>query len=93
MATNSKEIASIRRRYSVALGSKTLDYDPFQDPDSIQRLIHDLSISVMDGSLLPKQASVIRSLIAVWIKVDEHKRIDRLELRVKAIEEGRSTHE
>lgn len=63
-----------------------LSYDPFEDGESMKRLLGDLTVWVLSGRVFHRQAGTVRNLIQQWIRVDEHERLDRLEKRIEALE-------
>jgi hypothetical protein len=52
---------------------QTLDYDPW----------------VLAGKIHHRLAGTIRSLIGMWVKVDEHETLPELKKRVEALEKAR----
>jgi len=65
----------------------TLDYEPFTSPANMKRLLADLTTWILAGRIHHRQASACRALVTAWIGVDEHERLDKIEERVKALEE------
>ena len=65
----------------------TLDYEPFTSPANMKRLLSDLTTWILAGRIHHRQASACRALVTAWIGVDEHERLDKIEERVKALEE------
>jgi hypothetical protein len=63
-----------------------LSYDPFVDSVSLKQLLKDLALSVLAGKLYPRQASTVRSLVGMWVRVDEHERLALLEKRIEQLE-------
>lgn len=63
-------------------------YEPFENPGNLKRFLRDLSVGVLSGKLYPRQASTIRACIGMWIRLDEHSRLDDLEKRIEALEKG-----
>lgn len=43
----------------------------------------------MAGELYPRQAGTVRSLVGMWMRVDEHERLDALEARIEQLEKER----
>ena len=64
-----------------------LDYDAFADSGSLKRLLKDLALAVLSGKISTRQAGSVRSLVSAWIRLDEHGRIERLEKKIKTLEE------
>lgn len=64
----------------------TLDYDAFESPANMKRLLADLTVWILAGRIHHRQASACRALVTAWIGVDEHERLDKIEGRVKALE-------
>jgi len=67
----------------------TVPYEPFENPANLKRFLRDLSLAVLSGKLYPRQASTIRACIGMWIRLDEHSRLDDLERRIEALEATR----
>jgi len=67
----------------------TVPYEPFENPTNLKRFLRDLSLGVLSGKLYPRQASTIRACIGMWIRLDEHSRLDDLERRIAILEECR----
>ena len=80
------------RKRSLADGKKgdprggTVPYEPFENPTNLKRFLRDLSLGVLSGKLYPRQASTIRACIGMWIRLDEHSRLDDLEKRIEVLE-------
>ncbi len=66
-----------------------LDYDPFENPDAMKRLLSDLANLILAGKLHHRAASAVRLLVAGWIEVDEHQRLDAIEKRVEELEKAK----
>jgi len=64
----------------------TVPYEPFENPANLKRFLRDLSLGVLSGKLYPRQASTIRACIGMWIRLDEHSRLDDLEKRIEVLE-------
>jgi hypothetical protein len=83
-------MTEVERRIRVrSLLPVQLDYDPFQDAESMKRLLHDLTLWVLSGRLFHRQASTVRGLIQQWIRVDEHSRLDEIDERLRKMEAER----
>lgn len=76
--------SSSRKRKTI--GGLALDYDPFESSDAMKRLVKDVTLGVLSGQVYPKVGAVVKGMVAAWIKVDEHARLDKIEKRLKAIE-------
>lgn len=63
-----------------------LSYDPFVDSAGLKHLIRDLALGVLQGQLYPRQASTVRNLVGMWVRLDEHERLDSLEKRIELLE-------
>jgi len=63
-----------------------LEYDPFVDSASLKRLLKDLALGILQGRLYPRQASTVRSLVGMWVRVDDHALLEQLERRITALE-------
>jgi len=64
----------------------SLNYDPFTGSVGLKRLLKDLALGVLSGQLTPRQASSVRSLVSMWVRVDEHSEVERLERRIARLE-------
>jgi hypothetical protein len=65
-----------------------LGYDPFQDVQSMKRLLRDLTIWVLAAKIHHRAASACRGLLRTWIDVDLHEKVPELEKRIEALEKG-----
>ena len=43
-------------------------------------------LKVLRGELYLSQATTIHALVGMWMRVDEHQRLDALEARIKKLE-------
>lgn len=66
-----------------------LNYDPYESPAAMKRLIGDLTEGVLRGTLHHRSASAVRSLVRVWIDVDLHEKLPELEKRIEVLEKQR----
>lgn len=66
-----------------------LDYDPFENPANTKRLLLDLVTWVLAGKIHHRLAGTIRTLIGMWVKVDEYEKLPELEKRIQALEKSR----
>lgn len=72
-----------------SLMPQTLDYDPFANGANTKRLLFDLVTWTLAGKIHHRLAGTIRNLIGMYIKVDEHARLDSIEQRLSELEKGR----
>ena len=70
-----------------SLMPQTLSYDPFESPANTKRLLLDLVTWTLAGKIHHRLAGTIRNLIGMYIKVDEHERLDSIEERLGELEE------
>lgn len=86
-----KKVSSARKGGPIggSLPKLALDYDPFTDSASLKRLLKDLALGLLQGRLYPRQASTVRSLVGMWVRVDEHAKLEALEARIEALEKDR----
>ena len=63
-----------------------LDYDPYQSPANMKRLIGDLTSGILLGTLHHRAASACRGLLRTWIDVDLHEKVPQLEARIEVLE-------
>jgi hypothetical protein len=66
-----------------------LDYDPYESPKMMKKLVHDLTLGVLEGRLAHRVASACRGLLRTWIDVDLHEKVPELERRVSELERAR----
>ena len=66
-----------------------LSYNPFKDAAAMKRLLADLARWVLQGRIHHRTASAVRGLVKQWIEVDEHERLDELEVRLEELEKAR----
>jgi hypothetical protein len=64
-----------------------LTYDPFESASSMKRLLSDLTKLVLAKKVHHRTASCCRALIHEYMAVDEHERLDKIEERLRALEE------
>lgn len=67
----------------------TLDYEPFESPASMKRLLRDLTVWVLAAKIHHRAASACRQLLRTWIEVDLHEKVPELEERIKVLEEAK----
>lgn len=63
-----------------------LNYDPYESPAAMKRLIADLTNGVLLGTLHHRAASACRGLLRTWIDVDLHEKVPDLERRIEQLE-------
>jgi hypothetical protein len=68
---------------------QTLDYDPFESPANTKRLLLDLVTWVLAGKIHHRLAGTIRTLIGMWVKVDEYEKLPEIEKRLAELEKAR----
>jgi len=66
-----------------------LDYEPFESPASMKRLLRDLTVWILACRIHHRAASACRGLLRAWIDVDLHEKIPQLERRIEALEKER----
>jgi len=72
-----------------SLMPQTLDYDPFESPANTKRLLLDLVTWVLAGKIHHRLAGTIRTLIGMWVKVDEYEKLPEIEKRLAELEKAR----
>lgn len=73
-----------------SLMPQTLTYDPFENPQNTRRLLLDLVTWTLGGKIHHRLAGTIRNLIGMWIRVDEHERLDEIERRLSELEKAKA---
>ena len=71
--------------------SVPVTFDPFEGPASLKKLLRYMAIKVLKGELYPRQASTVRALVGMWVRLDEHERLDLLEKRIEQLEATKGT--
>ena len=64
----------------------TLDYEPFESPATMKRLLRDLTVWILAAKIHHRAASACRGLLRAWIDVDLHEKLPALEKRIEALE-------
>ena len=64
----------------------TLDYEPFESPATMKRLLRDLTVWILAAKIHHRAASACRGLLRAWIDVDLHEKVPELEKRIEQLE-------
>jgi len=67
----------------------SLDYEPFESPATMKRLLRDLTVWVLAAKIYHRAASACRGLLRTWIDVDLHEKLPQLEERIEQLEKDR----
>jgi hypothetical protein len=73
-----------------SLMPQTLDYDPFESSANTKRLLLDLVTWTLAGKIHHRLASTIRNLVGMYIRIDEHEKLDAIEQRLTELEKAKA---
>jgi hypothetical protein len=81
-------LSEVERRLRVmSLLPTQLSYDPFESTSNMKKLLADLVRLVLLKKIHHRTASCVRSLVHEYMAVDEHERLDKIEERIRVLEE------
>lgn len=81
------EVALAERKLRVrSMFPVTLEYEPFESPASMKRLLRDLTVWILAAKIHHRAASACRGLLRTWIDVDLHEKVPELEKRIEQLE-------
>jgi hypothetical protein len=80
-------LSEAERRLRVrAMLPVSLDYEPFESPATMKRLLRDLVVWVLGAKIHHRTASAVRGLLRAWIDLESFEKIPQLEERIKQLE-------
>jgi hypothetical protein len=66
-----------------------LTYDPFESPANMRKLLLDLTTWTLAMKIHHRLAGTCKNLLGMWLKIDEHEKLEAIEERLAKLEAER----